>query len=112
MTDTETMDRQRSDYVLPETTIVALIGGVDLLSTAYLVTTGQAHEANPLMAAVLQAYGPWGFSFAKFLALAIPLSVAEIARRYRPAFVRAALRVAIAAYVLAYTLAFIRYNLR
>ncbi len=106
------MDNEpRSNYVLPETTAVALIGGADLLSTVYLVATRHAYEANPLMASVLHSFGPWGFAFAKFLALAIPLSIAEYARRYRPAFVRSALRVAIAVYVGAYALAFIRYNL-
>jgi hypothetical protein len=112
MSESDLVQDPHPDYVLPETTLIALIGGADLLSTAYLLTTEQAQEANPLMAAVLHAYGPWGFAFAKFLALAVPLSVAEFARRYRPGFVRSALRIAIAAYIVAYALAFIRYNLR
>lgn len=95
-------------YVLPETTALALIGGVDLLSTVYLIATGQATEANPLMSGLLHRLGPTGLITAKALLLAIPLAVAEMARRRRPQFVRAALRVGIAAYLFLWVYAMAR----
>jgi hypothetical protein len=98
-------------YVLPETTVLAIVGCVDLVSTVYLIATGQAQEANPLMAGLLTAFGPRGLVAAKFLLLAVPLAIAEIARKKKPAFVRTALRIGLLLYLMIYTVSFIRYNL-
>ncbi len=97
--------------MLPETTALAVIGCLDLLSTVYLVATNQAHEANPLFGSILLHTGPRGFVAAKAAFIAGPLMIAEIARKDRPEFVRWALRVCIALYLGMYGLAFLRYNL-
>ena len=98
-------------YVLPETTILALIGCLDLLSTVYLVATKRAVEANPLFGVLLQVTGPWGFVLFKALFLAIPLTVAELARRHNEPFVRSALRMGIILYLGFYAIAFARSNI-
>ncbi len=89
---------QRQMLVLPETTVLALLGCFDLMTTIYFLSTGQAREANPFMQHVLMQAGPKGFVLVKALFLAGPLAIMEIARRERPVFVRNALRFAIAAY--------------
>lgn len=94
-------------YVLPETRAMALIGCVDLLATIYLLATHQAHEANPLFAPILDQYGPLGFALAKAVLLAVPLTIAEIARRHSPHFVRRALRLGLVVYVLLLLIAYI-----
>jgi hypothetical protein len=98
-------------YVLPETTALAAIGCLDLLSTVYLLATHQAHEANPWMSGILTSFGPGGFVAFKALLLGGPLAIAEIARRKREAFVRTWLRIGIALYLGFYALFFLRYNL-
>lgn len=98
-------------YVLPETTLLVVIGGLDLLSTVYLLATGKAHEANPLFAGLLNTVGVLGFILFKALMLAVPLTIAELARRRHPEFVRTALRIGIAAYVVLYLAAYLRFNL-
>ncbi len=97
-------------FVLPETTALALIGCLDLLTTIYLVASGQAHEANPFMAGVLYSYGPRGLIAAKVVLLAGPLIAAESARRRNPQFVKTALRIGIVLYLALYAIAFARYN--
>lgn len=101
-----------SRYVLPETTALALIGCVDLIVTVALIAPGRAREANPVMASLLEMFGPWGFVIGKALFLAIPLLIAEYARKRHPEFVRRALRVGILLYVGIYLLLFVRYNVR
>jgi hypothetical protein len=99
-------------FVLPETTALVVIGGLDLLTTMYLLSTGQAREANYLFNIILKDYGPLGFIFAKALLLALPLTVAELARKQNERFVRLALRVCIVAYIALYVLSFVQSNLR
>jgi len=102
--------RSERGYVLPETTIIAVIGCLDLLTTIFLIATGQAHEANPLMAGLLNSFGPGGLIGAKFALLAGPLIIAETARKKNPEFVRTALRIGIILYITLYVVAFARYN--
>lgn len=87
------------DFVLPETTTLVAIGCVDLLLTIYLIATRKAYEGNPLMMAVGNAFGVYGFVAAKALLLAVPLTIAELARRRNPVFVKKALRVGVILYV-------------
>jgi hypothetical protein len=94
----ETEMTGRGMFVLPETTVLALLGCFDLMATIYFLGTGQAREANPFMQNVLLQAGPRGFVLVKALFLAGPLAIMEIARRERPDFVRKALRFAIVAY--------------
>src|SRR5438105_2321576 len=93
-------------YVLPETTVMAVIGCIDLLTTVYLIGSGEAREANPLFAQLLWMLGPRAFVAAKALLLAGPLTVAEMARRRNPIFVRAALRIGIILYLGLYAYGF------
>ena len=97
-------------FVLPETTALASIGCLDLLTTIYLIASGQAHEANPFMAGLLYSFGPVGLIAAKAALLGGPLIVAEAARKKNPGFVRAALRIGILLYLTLYAIAFARYN--
>src|SRR2546423_9516631 len=97
-------------FVLPETVILASVGCLDLMYTIYLLGSGQAWEANPLMASVLHNAGPPAFVAVKGLLLGGPLVIAEFARREREPFVRGALRVGIFLYITLFAVAFIRYN--
>jgi hypothetical protein len=97
-------------FVLPETTLLALIGCLDLVTTMFLISSGQAWEANPLMAPLLRSHGPGGLILGKVFLLAGPLVIAEAARKRNPAFVRTALRVGIALYLVLYFIGFTRLN--
>lgn len=99
-------------YVLPETRALAAIGCVDLLATIYLIAKHQAHEANPLFATLLDRFGPFGFAFGKALLLAVPLTIAELARRHNPNFVRRALRIGVVLYVLLLLFAYLPRDLQ
>lgn len=96
--------------VLPETTALALIGCLDLVTTVFLIASGRAHEANPVMAGLLQTYGPQGLILGKVLLLGGPLVLAELARKRNPTFVRTALRIGIVLYVTLYVVGFARIN--
>ena len=100
---------EKPPYVLPETTILAVIGCLDLFSTIYLVATGHAREANPFFANLLQL-GPWAFVGFKAFFLAVPLAFAESARKHNEPFVRSALRMGIILYLGLYAIAFARSN--
>ena len=101
----------KSLYVLPESTLLVLVGGLDLVSTIYILATHTGHEANPLFVGLLDTFGVGGFIVFKALMLGIPLTIAELARRKHPEFVRSALRFGLAAYVLLYLVAFIQNNI-
>jgi hypothetical protein len=73
----------------------------DLISTLWLLAGGDAVEGNPIMNAVLSA-GVAPFVMAKFAFVAVPLAIFEWARRRRPEFVLAMLRVTIVLYVSVY----------
>ena len=97
-------------YVLPETVLLVIIGGLDLISTLYFIATHQAMEANPLFGAVLDHFGHIGFIVAKALLLAIPLVIAELARKQHPLFVKNGLRLTIILYLGLYAISFARSN--
>jgi hypothetical protein len=97
--------------VLPETTTVVVIGAVDLVTTLFWLARGEAFEANYLFNIILMDYGPFGFIVAKALLLALPLTVAELARKQNERFVRLALRVCIILYLGFYVMSFVNHNL-
>lgn len=101
---------ERPAYALPETVCLVAIGCLDLMTTAYWIGSGYAYEGNPLMAGVFHTFGPKGLVAAKAALLALPLTVAELARRRNEPFVRSALRACIALYVTIYVLMFARYD--
>jgi hypothetical protein len=97
--------------VLPESVGLAVIGCIDLLSTAYLLSTEGAAEGNPAMAWVLTRWGSTALYTCKALLLGGPIALLEGVRRRRPELARGALRTAVIAYAIVYGTAFIRYNL-
>ncbi len=96
----------RSRYVLRETRALASLGCADLLATVYLVATNRAHEANPLAVSALNAFGPVGLVVFKVMLLAIPLTIAELYRPYKPQLVTTGLRVVLVVYVIMLALAY------
>jgi len=92
--------------VLPETRAIALLGCFDLAATLFLIATHRAHEANPVMAAILTNAGPGGFALFKAILIGLPLVIVELARSRSPVFVRRALQVGLIAYVLMLLLAY------
>jgi hypothetical protein len=100
------------NFVLPETSLFAVIGLLDLISTVYLISSRRAVEANPVMATVIAAYGMVGFAIFKAVMLGGPLAGAEMARKRHPRFVKFALRAGIVAYLLIYVVGSLHYNLR
>ena len=102
----------KRDYVLPETVAIVVIAGVDLLTTIFWLARGEAREANYLFNIILHDYGPLGFILAKALLIALPLTVAELARKHNERFVKLALRVCAVMYVLLYIRSFVLSNLQ
>lgn len=92
-----------------ETWALALICAADMLLTAWLVGTGQAKEANPIMRFYLDL-GTSVFVAMKTLLFIAPLFVLELIRQRRPRFVRALLRVGIALYLIIYCMGVLRVN--
>ena len=97
----------KSNHVLPESTMLVILGGVALLSTLYLIATHQAVEANPFMRFFLQMGGPIGVIIAKALLLAVPIALAEWARKKHEDFVKKALKIGVAAYAILLLLAYL-----
>jgi hypothetical protein len=97
--------------VLPETTMLVVIGLVDMLTTLFWIARQQAFEANYLFGIILHDYGPIGLIAAKVLFLALPLTVAELARKQNERFVKLMLRVGIIGYIGLYLISFVRQNL-
>ena len=90
--------------ILPETIILGVLGTLDNLSTVWLLHSGLAVEANPLLS--------WAserslllFFIVKMAAVLGPLAWMEFLHNKQPEstnFLRSALRVGIAAYVMIY----------
>lgn len=95
-------------HVLPETRAIAMLGCFDLLATVFLLGTRRAMEANPLATTILAHFGPAGFAAFKAAALAVPLTIAELARRQRPVFVQKSLRLCLYAYLVLLLVAYRR----
>lgn len=77
-----------------------------MLFTAWLIGSRHGVEGNPLMSYYL-SNGWVALIVAKLVLVAMPIFIAEWARRSRPEFVRRALRVAIAVYLSMYAVAFV-----
>jgi hypothetical protein len=93
-----------------ESYIILLICLFDLVATIWLVATNRATEGNPVMSFYLDR-GWVMLVTAKVLLVVFPIFIAEWGRRYRPTFVRRALRLTIALYVGVYVLAFTNVNI-
>ena len=99
---TETMGK-RVRGIAVESYVMASICLADLATTLFWISYRNASEGNPLMAFFLHAGGTPAFIAAKLVLFLAPLFIAEWARRSRPRFVHAALRVGIIAYVALYS---------
>ena len=82
-----------------ETYAFIVLSLADLLLTVWLIHTGRASEGNPIMDFYLEQ-GLGTMVLAKVTLVACGLFVAEWARRYRPVFVRRAMRLVLAAYLI------------
>ena len=89
-----------------ESYIILAICLIDLVLTGWLIHTKQATEGNPIMSFYLSD-GIGMMIAVKMVLIAMPLFVAEWARRYRPRFVHRALRLVIAIYISMYIIAFV-----
>lgn len=89
-----------------ESFVIICICLLDLVATIWLVATRRAIEGNPVMSFYLDQ-GWFALIAAKTLLIVFPIFIAEWGRRYRPTFVRRALRLAIVVYLGVYLTAFI-----
>jgi hypothetical protein len=87
-----------------ESGLLTTICMADLVSTLWLVSTGSATEANPILRFYLEQGGNVSFAGAKLLLFLGPLFVLELVRRRHPRLVRALLRVGIVLYLVCYLL--------
>lgn len=101
------VEPKRRSGLAKESYIILAICLLDLILTGWLIDTKRATEGNPIMSFYLSNNGIGMMIAAKIVLIAMPLFVAEWARRYRPRFVHRALRIAIAIYISLYILAFV-----
>jgi hypothetical protein len=94
-----------------ETWLLALICTADMVSTAWLLSTHIAREANPILSYYVDQ-SILSFIAVKTLLFFAPLYVLEMLRRDRPLYIRNLLRVGIATYVLVYGVAVASVNAR
>jgi hypothetical protein len=81
--------------------LLIALGIADTLSTVWLVQSGKAIEANPVMRFYFDA-GVFWFMWAKILLLIAPLFVLELIRLQRPKLVQNLLCLGIVLYLLCY----------
>ena len=92
--------------ISPANALLFAVGLTDLLTTIYWVSTGQAVEVNPIMAALLRS-GLGVFVMVKLATLLAYVGVMEWYRRRRnPAFARVMGNVALFGYLGIYTISF------
>jgi hypothetical protein len=89
--------------------VLGLICIADMIYTLLLVRSGQAIEANPILAPFM-AHGIGCFFAAKTVLDVIPLCLLEHLRSKRPIFVKKMLRVGIATYLLSYGIGVVKIN--
>lgn len=87
--------------VLPETFLLLGICMFDMLQTVYVVRSGLAIEANPVLASAM-SYSPWAFISLKSVTFLAPLGAVELLRPRNPGFVRLALKFGAYGYLLVY----------
>ncbi|HET6454669.1 MAG TPA: DUF5658 family protein [Armatimonadota bacterium] len=102
----DTMGQTKRFALAKESYIILVICLLDMALTGWLLHTKRAIEGNPIMSFYLQD-GIGMMIAAKLVLIAMPLFIAEWARRYRPRFVHRALRIAIAIYISLYLIAFL-----
>ncbi len=92
--------------VLPVNAAVFAIGVIDLVTTLFWISTNQAIEVNPIMAALLRlGIGP--FVTVKLSTLAVYIFVLEwYRRRHNPAFARLMGNITLLGYIGIYAVSF------
>lgn len=95
--------------IAKETWLLGLICSLDMITTAWLLLTGKAQEANPILKFYVDLGLPAFIGFKTLLYVA-PLYTLELMRRYRPRFILGVLRFGIAAYLLVYGIGVLRVN--
>jgi hypothetical protein len=88
--------------IIWELRLLALVCLLDLISTVWLLKTGRAIEANPVMEFYLARGGTLCFVAIKAFLFLAPLVVLEQIRKKRPQFIRMLFRTYLAAYVVLY----------
>jgi hypothetical protein len=88
--------------IIWEIRLLAVICLADLVSTVWLLKTGRAIEANPVMEFYLQHGGSLCFIIMKAFLFLAPIAVLEHIRKTKPQFIRMLFRSYLAAYVLLY----------
>lgn len=96
--------------ILRETGVLAAICLADLMWTIWVVATGAAVEANPILRFYLERGGLVCFTAAKILLFAGPLLALELLRLRRPEFTRRMMRGAIVVYLLFYAVGVLHLN--
>jgi hypothetical protein len=103
------LNRPSNPEILPETAILLLICMADMIQTVYVVGSGQAIEANPVLAAAMD-YSPWAFMGLKSVTFLAPLGAVELLRPRSPNFIRLALRLGALAYLAVYLVGTLHIN--
>lgn len=99
----EGMIALKSRSVLFESLLLVLVTMADIAWTIYVVGSGMAVEANPLMARLLE-HGPAVFTFVKLLYLLPLILVCEWLRTFQPRFATTSVRLALWGYVAIYVI--------
>ena len=84
--------------VLPATVLLVTLGYVDMIYTLIAVRLGWAHEANPIMAAMLNR-SDGAFIAYKLALLVVPITILELMRPKDPNLSEAALKFGSYAYL-------------
>lgn len=84
-----------------ESWLLALLCSIDMVTTAWMLNTRIASEANPIMGFYVSLGIPT-FIVVKTLLFFGPLFVLEVLRRHRPRFIVGLLRAGILGYLLVY----------
>ena len=90
------------DPIVWEAAALSALCLADMGSTIWLVKSGLAVEANPIVGFYM-SHGTWVFAAAKVFMLVGPLIVLEWVRQKKPLFVRNMMRAGLVLYMLVYT---------
>jgi hypothetical protein len=88
--------------IAAESVVLGFLCLLDMISTVWLLHTGQAMEANPLLNFYVTNGGLVSFAAAKTLLSLGPLFALEVLRRKHPRVVHSVLRAGIALYLITY----------
>jgi hypothetical protein len=88
--------------IIWEIRLLAVVCLLDLISTVWLLHTGRAIEANPVMQFYLINGGTLCFIIVKALMFCGPVFILEQIRKKKPQFIRILFRSYLAAYVVLY----------